>query len=278
MQGEFVLTAITADPELVRAADDAGVDRIGIDIERIGKLTRQGHLAQARFAAHQLDDLAVVAGSVRHAAVFARLNPLHAESAEEIEQALQLNAQLLMLPYFAQPAAVATFVQMVGARAEVIPLVETAAAAERISELTSIPGLREIMVGLNDLQLSLALANPFEIVVSERMRTMARCVQEAGMRFGFGGLARVDDPTLPIAPDLIIAQYPRLGASSAWLSRSFFCGIGPSQVGPAVHALRERLRYWAGQPPSVLALERTRLAAAIDAAIRPAFRAAASQP
>ncbi|MGB6941711.1 MAG: aldolase/citrate lyase family protein [Bryobacteraceae bacterium] len=278
MPGEFILTAITADPELVRAADEAGVDRIGIDVERIGKLARQGHLPRARFAAHQLDDLAVVAANVRHAAVFARLNPLHEESAQEIERALQLNAQFLMLPYFARPAEVAAFVQIVGARAEVIPLVETAAAAERISEIASIPGLREIMVGLNDLHLSLALANPFEIVVSARMQRMARCVQGAGMRFGFGGLARVDDRALPIAPDLIFAQYPRLGASSAWLSRSFFRGIGPCQVGPAVHALRERLRYWATQPLSALARERDRLAAAIDAAATPASRALVSRP
>jgi hypothetical protein len=271
---EFLLTAITADPELVKAADAAGVDRIGIDIERIGKLARQGHLTGSRFAAHRLDDLSVVAANVRHAAVFARLNPLHEDSPREIERALQLKAQFLMLPYFAQPSEVASFVQMVGARAEVIPLVETAAAAERISEIASIPGVREIMVGLNDLHLSLALANPFEIVVSGRMQTMAQCVQAAGMRFGFGGLARVNDTSLPIAPDLIIAQYPRLGASSAWLSRSFFRGIGPSQVAPEVQALRERLRYWAGQPHSTLSREHARLAAAVGSATR----AAVSQP
>jgi hypothetical protein len=130
------------------------------------------------------------------------------------------------------------------------------------------------MVGLNDLHLSLALANPFEIVVSGRMQTMARCVQAAGMRFGFGGLARVSDTSLPIAPDLIIAQYPRLGATSAWLSRSFFRGIGPSQVAPEVHALRERLSYWAGQPQSTLSRQQARLAAALGLATR----AAVSRP
>lgn len=276
MHGEFVLTAITADPELVQAADEAGVDRIGIDIEHIGKLARQGHLSRPRFAAHQLGDLAVVAANVRHAAVFARLNPLHQDSAQEIERALELKARFLMLPYFTQPAEVATFVQLVGSRAELIPLVETAAAAERISEIASIAGLREIMVGLNDLHLSLSLANPFEILVSARMQTIARCVLGAGLRFGFGGLARVGDTTLPISPDLVIAQYPRLGATSAWLSRSFFRGIGPCQVGPAVHALRKRLRYWARQPPSALSREHARLAAALDAARSPASRAAAS--
>ena len=278
MHGEFLLTAITADPELIRACDDAGVDRIGIDIERIGKQARQGHLLSPRFAAHQLDDLSVVAANVRNASIFARLNPLHEGSALEIERALQLKAQLLMVPYFTQPAEVAAFVQIVAARAEVIPLVETAAAVARISEIVTIPGLREIMVGLNDLHLSLALSNPFEIVTSSRMEAMAGCVQKAGLRFGFGGLARVDDVTLPVPPDLIVAQYPRLGASSSWLSRSFFRGIDSSQVTPAVRALRERLRYWAAQSPSTLSGQRGRLAATFGASSGMASNVGASRP
>jgi len=276
MQGEFILTAITADPELVQAADEAGVDRIGIDIERIGKLARQGHVAHARLAAHQLDDVATVAAHTRHAAVFARLNPLHEGSTEEVERALQLNARVLMLPYFTEAKEVASFVQIVDGRAEAVPLVETAAAVDRLSELVAIPGLREIMVGLNDLQLSLALTNPFEIVVSDRMQAIAECVRGAGLRFGFGGLARVDDTSLPIPPDLIVAQYARLGASSAWLARSFFRGITASEVGPAVRALRERLRYWAVQPPAALSGQRERLAAAIHAAIHAAVVPAAT--
>ncbi len=278
MHGEFILTAITADPELIRACDDAGVDRIGIDIERIGKQARQGHLLSPRFAAHQLDDLDVVTANVRHAAIFARLNPLHERSAQEIERALQLKAQLLMVPYFTQPSEVSAFVQLVGARAEVIPLVETGAAAERISEIVTIPGLREIMVGLNDLHLSLALSNPFEIVTSSRMQTMAACVQNAGLRFGFGGLARVDDTSLPVPPDLIAAQYPRLGATSSWLSRSFFRGIDSSQVARAVRTLRERLRYWAAQSPSTLSAQRDRLDAALGVDIGMASSVAASRP
>jgi len=129
-------------------------------------------------------------------------------------------------------------------------------------------------MGLNDLQLSLVLTNPFEIVVSDRMGAIAECVRGAGLRFGFGGLARVDDVSLPVHPDLVIAQYSRLGASSAWLARSFFRGITAREVGPAVHALRERLRYWAAQPPSVLISQRDRLAAAIRAASVPAAKGA----
>jgi hypothetical protein len=185
-----------------------------------------------------------------------------------VERALALKARVLMLPYFTNPADAALFVQLAAGRAEVVPLVETAAAFERLPEIVRIPELREIMIGLNDLQLSLGLANPFEVVVSDQMQRAAQCVLDAGLRFGFGGLARVDDARLPIEPDLVVAQYPRLGANTAWLARSFFREIGPSEVAPALRALRERLRYWSAQPSWELSEQRDRLASAIQRAIR----------
>ncbi len=71
----FVLTAITNDPGLAARADAAGVDRVGIDIERLNKSARQGHLAHARISNHRLADLADLAPVLRRAALFARLNP-----------------------------------------------------------------------------------------------------------------------------------------------------------------------------------------------------------
>jgi len=70
-----------------------------------------------------------------------------------------------------------------------------------------------------------------------------------------GGLARVDDAALPIPPDLVCAQYPRLDATGAWLARSF---VGPSAgrdsdcnagFAAAVAALRRRLTHWALASP-----------------------------
>ena len=48
MHPQFILTAITSDPQVVRAASAAGVERIGIDIERLGKAARQGHIPGAQ--------------------------------------------------------------------------------------------------------------------------------------------------------------------------------------------------------------------------------------
>ncbi len=264
LQNEFILTAITSDPETIAFADAAGVNRIGIDIERIGKVDRQRHVPGARISVHQLDELTEVASHVTRAEVFARLNPLHEGSRTEVERALALGARVLMLPYFTDPREVFRFVELIGGRASPVLLLETAAAVARLPEIVTAPGVAEICVGLNDLHLSLGLSNVFDVVVSDVMDTIAARVRDAGLRFGFGGVARFDDQTLPVPPDLVYAQYPRLHATSAWLARSFFAGLELSEMGAAVQALRQRMRFWASQSATILASRRQELAAALQ--------------
>lgn len=264
MPNEFLLTAITSDPEIVSALDAAGANRIGIDIERIGKLHRQRQVPGARISTHQLDELSVVAARVTRAEVFARLNPLHDGSLAEVERALALGARVLMLPYFTGPREVAGFVGMIGGRASSVLLLETAAAVERLPEIVAVQGVSEIVVGLNDMHISLGLSHPFDVVVSDLMDTIAARVRDAGLRFGFGGLARFDDSTLPVPPDLVYAQYPRLNATSAWLARSFFAGLPSSAIGAAVQGLRRRISYWAGQPVAAWTDQREKLAAVLQ--------------
>lgn len=258
--GQFILTAITREPELARAADSAGVDRIGIDIEQLGKAARQRHLPGARISDHQLDDLAVVAANVTRAVLFIRVNPLHSGTKAEVERALQLGARVLMLPFFAEPREVSQFVEIVGGRADAVALVETASAAARIRDIAAVPGLAEIMVGLNDLHADLHLANHFQVVVADLMGEMAARVRDAGLRFGFGGIARVDDQELPVPPDLVYAQYPRLGATAAWVSRSFYRGLAVQEIPRAVDAFRQRMAMWFRQPVHVLCGKRDELA------------------
>jgi hypothetical protein len=263
MPSGFLLTAIIRDPALIRAADEGGVDRIGIDIEQLGKHLRQDPSGGARFSGHRLEDLAVVAANVRRADLFARLNPLHACTRGEIDRAIEFGARVLMLPYFTETRDAASFVDMVAGRAEPVLLVETAQAAARIREIVALSGLGEIMVGLNDLARSMRLSHPFEVLGTELFRAVAGCVLEAGLRFGFGGVARVDDAGLPVPPDLIYAQYPLTGGAAAWLARSFFNGIEPRQVPAAVRQARDRLAYWFAQPRELLERRREDLGSAL---------------
>jgi len=261
----FVLTALTRDPTVIQAADLAGVDRIGIDIERLGKDHRQSHKPELRFSDHRLEDLQTVSANVRKAEIFARLNPLHAGTRAEIEQSLALGARAIMLPFFTSPEEAASFVEMIAGRAKPLLLVETAAAVKRIREIVTIDGVNEIMVGLNDLHLSLGLGHPFEVLLSDGLYEVAEQVRGAGLRFGFGGVARFDDPSLPVSPDLILAQYALLGGATAWLSRSFFRGLPAPDIPEAVQQLRHRLDYWTMQPTAALERQRDQLAAALRA-------------
>jgi HpcH/HpaI aldolase/citrate lyase family protein len=268
----FTLTVITRDPELARRADAAGVDRIGVDVERLVKHERQGHIPDARISDHELSDLVALGAAVRRAELFARLNSIHPRSGDEVEAALAAGASVLMLPFFVAAAEVDRFVRLVDGRARVVLLLETMAALVRLHEILEVAGIGEVMVGLNDLRLSAGVDSPFEIVASDMLAAIADRVRERGWAFGFGGLARVGDAALPVPADLVIAQHARLGSTSAWLARSFF-GREPAQLDlvEEVARLRERLAFWARQPPDVLAIERDRLRQHLRASVESAF-------
>lgn len=251
----FTLTALSIDPQLIKRLDEAGIDRIGIDIERNGKRERQASISGSRISNHEIDHLKLLKNIVKKADIFIRINPLHSGSLNEINQSLSLGADVIMIPYFTSASEVSNFVQLVAGRAKIVLLLETAQAMLQLPVIVAIPGLSEIMVGLNDLHLSLGLKNPFEVITAGYLQNIAKQVLEAGLSFGFGGLARVDDVTLPIPSDFIYSQYSRLGANSAWLSRSFFKGLErelPRNIALEVANLRGRLNFWSKQSEEVI--------------------------
>ena len=258
----FTLTLVTDDPDQAAQADAAGVDRIGIDIERLGKAGRQAADKKSRISTHQLEDLAALAARLSHARLFCRIDPPHPGTAEQIERALEFGASVLMLPYFTEANEAARFVDHVAGRAHTVLLAETAAAAWRIEQLAAIDGLNEIMVGLNDLSWDMGVSGRFTLLASPLMQALAETVQRAGKRLSVGGLGRWDDPGLPTPPDVIYAQYPRLNAGGAWLARSFYETDGAFDWSAAVQTLRRRLDHWASQSPDALETARQTLAQA----------------
>lgn len=264
----FRLTLVTNDPTLAGRADRAGVDIIGVDIERLNKSARQGHMRDARISDHEVGDLERLAPAVRTASLFARLNPVHEGSKEEIDGAVAGGAAVLMLPYFSSAAEVEAFVRLVDGRATIVLLLETAAAVVRLHDIVAVAGIDEVMVGLNDLHLSMAVANHFELVASDLMTMISAEVRARGLRFGFGGLARAFDDRLPVPSDLVLAQHARLSSTSAWISRSLF-GQDPASIDLTVEVarLRERLAYWFARPGSVLDQQRDALRRHLRAAM-----------
>lgn len=247
--GGFTFTLLSRDPAWIAAADTAGVARIGIDIERLGKHERQSHNPDARISDHELTDLHVVVASIRQARPFIRLNPLHAQSKWEIDTAIALGARSIMLPQFRSAVDASRFVDWIGGRAEALLLLETAEAFLELETIVAIPGVSELMVGLNDLSRAMGLAHPMQMAASPMLEDISRITHDAGVAFGFGGVAERGTPgsgsePLPVPADLLLARYAGLGARSAWLARSFVKHLTPSTLPVAVGRLRQHLDHW----------------------------------
>ena len=259
--GEFVLTLWTGDPTLAARADAAGVERVGVDLERLGKRERQAGLGTF-ISEHTEDDLPALAGALSGARLFARTDPLHEGSAAQVERLLAAGVEVLMLPMFRTADEVSRFAELVDGRARVVLLLETTEAAERVESIVAVDGIDEVHLGLNDLTLALGLGNRFGLLATELAERVALAVTGAGLRFGAGGIGRVGDEGLPIHTDLDYAQYARLGASAALIARAFL-GPDPETVdlGAEVTRSRARIAYWAAQPPARLEAARRELSA-----------------
>ncbi len=120
------LMYITNNPEVAVIAENAGVDRIFIDMEFIGKDVRQGGLDTIQNH-HTIQDIKNVKAAVRKAEIVVRINPIHEnyfgymDSKEEIDAAIDAGADILMLPYFTTPTEVQKFVEYVNGAVKKLP-------------------------------------------------------------------------------------------------------------------------------------------------------------
>jgi hypothetical protein len=247
----FVLTLWTNDVHLAGRADAAGVQRVGVDLERLEKAARQRG-RHTWISSHTIDDLAALRPALTGARLFARVNPLHAGSTQEVDAVLAAGSEVLMLPMVRTAREAERFVGLVSGRALVVLLVECKEAVDRLSDLVAVEGVSEVHLGLNDLAISFGLPNRWLVLASDLVASAARCVLGAGLRFGLGGIGRVNDDTLPIPSDLIYAEYARTGATAALLARSFHAESA-CDLGPEVAAVHERMALWRRRDAAALA-------------------------
>ena len=218
------LMYITNRPEIAQIAETAGVDRIFVDMEYIGKTERQGGMDTVQ-SYHTVEDVARIRGAIGKAELMVRCNPIHratseySSSAEEIDGIVKNGADIIMLPYFKSATEVKTFIDLVGGRARTLPLVETPEAVESIDEILDLPGVDEIYIGLNDLSLGYHKKFMFELLADGTVEKLCFKFRQKGIPYGFGGIASVGKGLLPA--EKIIREHYRLGSTSAILSRSF---------------------------------------------------------
>jgi hypothetical protein len=98
-------------------------------------------------------------------------------------------------------------------------LVETAEAAANIEEICKVQGVDEIHIGLNDLHLAYGQKFMFQLLADGTVEKLCKTIQDSGIKYGFGGIARVGHGLLPA--EYIMAEHYRLGSTAAILSRGF---------------------------------------------------------
>lgn len=220
----LTLMYITNNPVTAEIAQRAGVDRIWIDMEYIGKEERQAGMNTVK-SFHTIEDIKTIRPMVTTSELLVRVNPLHeatkdyCDSKEEIDLSIANGADVLMLPMFRTRDDVERFVEYVEGRAKVQLLVETAEAAANIDDILLAKGIDEIHIGLNDLHLSYKQRFMFELLCDGTVARLCGKIREKGIKYGFGGIARVGHGMLPA--EYIIAEHYALGSTAAILSRGF---------------------------------------------------------
>ena len=217
------LMYITNRPEIAQIAETAGVDRIFVDMEYIGKAQRQGGMDTVQ-SHHTLGDVKAISEAITTAELLVRVNPIHEATSEyisseaEINIAIENGAKVLMLPYFKTAAEVEKFLRLVDGRAKTMPLVETPEAVAVIDDILKLD-MDEIYIGLNDLSLGYGMTFMFELLANGTVEDLCYKFKKKGIFYGFGGIASLGNGTLP--SERVITEHYRLGSTRAILSRSF---------------------------------------------------------
>ena len=221
------LMYITNNPDIAFIAEQAGVDRIFVDMEYIGKTARQGNLDSVQNH-HTAEDVKAIRNVLTKAKLLVRVNPVHeatneySSSENEIDAVIDAGADIIMLPFFKTVNEVRRFIACVNGRARVSLLLETPEAVALADTIFAVPGIDEVHIGLNDLSLGYGKTFMFELLCDGTIEALCLKLRHSGIPYGFGGIASIGSGMLPA--EAILKEHYRLGSSMVSLSRSF-CNV-----------------------------------------------------
>ena len=210
---------ITNNPDVASACERAGVDRIFIDMEYIGKDKRQGGLDTVKNH-HTVEDVKNVRTAISKSKLLVRVNPIHDGSEDEINAVINAGADFIMLPMWKSVDDVKTFYSIVQRRVKTILLLETEEARKCLDDVVVLDDVDEIYIGLNDLHLSQHKKFMFELYVDGTVDEIVSKLKKANIKFGIGGVGKVNCDNLLPAENILCEHY-RLGSSMVILARAF---------------------------------------------------------
>lgn len=235
----LILFYITNRPEVALIAEKYGVDRIWIDLEVLGKETRQRNMDTVK-SHHEVSDISTIKPLLSKSDLMARINPWYEGSFDEVEAVIAAGTDIIMLPYWKTAEEVRKFVNAVDGRCRTSLLLETKEAVECVDTVLSQGGFDEIHIGLNDLHLSYGMTFMFELLADGTVERLCNKFKAAGIPYGFGGIAKLGTGLLPA--EKIIMEHYRLGSSRAILSRTFCDNMKIDSIDEIDRVFRENMK------------------------------------
>tara|TARA_B100000427_G_C15445296_1_gene566978 strand:+ start:61 stop:861 length:801 start_codon:yes stop_codon:yes gene_type:complete len=207
---------ICSNPEIAKHSQEIGVNTILVDLEKYGKRERQG--PGTWITDHNLETVSKIRKSIS-GELLVRVDPWKEETKEQIDESIERGANSIMLPMIKNLQEIEEFIDYVGKRANILPMIETKDAFSIMNAILELEQIKEIFIGLNDLHLSLSLSFMFEPLSKGLIDKVSELTLKKGKKFGFGGIALIGEGELK--SDLILSEHIRLQSSSVILSRSF---------------------------------------------------------
>ena len=237
----------------------AGATGVVVDWERRGKRARQSG-ADTQINADTPADLAAVRAA-QSGVVLCRVNRWSAWTPAEIDLAIGLGADEVLLPMVRRPEEVDAALDVVDGRCRLGILVETTDAVRRVDSLVARP-LSRVYVGLNDLMIDRGGSSLFAPLVDGTVDRVAGATIAAGIPFGVAGLTRPEDGA-PVPCRLVLGALARVGASFTFLRRSFWADTAGQDLAVEVPRILAAAGTVRQRPAAHVVAEHAELAAAV---------------
>lgn len=227
------LLVFTVDPSVARAVGQ--VDGVGVivDWERRGKARRQAGEG-TQINGDTPADLAAVRAAT-DARVVCRVNGPGRWTRAEVELAVALGADEVLVPMVRRAGDVHEALEAAAGRCGVGVLVETRDAVASAAQIANLP-LSRVYVGLNDLRIDRGSTDLFAPLVDGTVDAVRAAT--GTVPFGVGGLT-LPDRGAPVPSRLLAGELARLDASFTFLRRSFHADAAGRDVADCARLVRE---------------------------------------
>jgi hypothetical protein len=239
--------------EEAAAALAAGVDGLIVDLEQSGKHRRQEG-ADTEINGHQPRDLDL-ARELGARLRFCRVEGPGQWEASQVDEVIARGATHILLPMVRTVDEVQVLLDQVAGRVAVGILVETEEAVRQVEVLARLP-LFGVFVGLNDLAIERRSKDLFTPLVDGTVERVREAFENR--QLGFAGVTVLDGGA-PVPARLLLAEMARLGASFAFLRRSFRRDIAGRDLAVELDRIRHSFADLRRRSPDEIAADRHEL-------------------